>query len=200
MATKKTETAKARFQEAIDAYKELCSFDYVTPLEEFLDKPLPERDRVQKSFLKGLKTRLDPEADHSLKLAFKAADLDPQDPLDREVLLRLFASAYFPRHKTRGAKTKWTPERWSQLLSDYDQVKKDSPNLNDEKICEKIIKRFGSRYPKQSPGTLRRNLASARVSVDTIDRMVKRGELPPPVKLSPRVLGWRRRDVYPIMA
>jgi predicted DNA-binding transcriptional regulator AlpA len=30
--------------------------------------------------------------------------------------------------------------------------------------------------------------------------MVRRGELPPPVKLSPRVLGWRRRDVYPITA
>jgi predicted DNA-binding transcriptional regulator AlpA len=42
--------------------------------------------------------------------------------------------------------------------------------------------------------------AERRVSVDTIDRMVKRGELPPPVKLSPRVLGWRRRDVYPITA
>ena len=42
--------------------------------------------------------------------------------------------------------------------------------------------------------------AERRVSVDTIDRMVRRGELPPPVKLSPRVLGWRRRDVHPITA
>jgi predicted DNA-binding transcriptional regulator AlpA len=40
--------------------------------------------------------------------------------------------------------------------------------------------------------------AERRVSVDTIDRMVKRGELPPPQKLSPRRQGWRRRDVYPI--
>ena len=40
--------------------------------------------------------------------------------------------------------------------------------------------------------------AERRVSVDTIDRMVQRGELPPPRKLSPRRLGWRRRDVYPI--
>jgi len=42
--------------------------------------------------------------------------------------------------------------------------------------------------------------AERRVSVDTIDRMVQRGELPPPRKLSPRRLGWRRRDVYPITA
>jgi predicted DNA-binding transcriptional regulator AlpA len=35
-----------------------------------------------------------------------------------------------------------------------------------------------------------------RVSVDTIDRMVRRGELPPPQRLSPRRQGWRRRDVY----
>jgi predicted DNA-binding transcriptional regulator AlpA len=39
--------------------------------------------------------------------------------------------------------------------------------------------------------------AERRVSVDTIDRMVKRGELPPPHKLSPRRQGWRRRDVQP---
>jgi predicted DNA-binding transcriptional regulator AlpA len=40
--------------------------------------------------------------------------------------------------------------------------------------------------------------AERRVSVDTIDRMVKRGELPPPQKLSPRRQGWRRRNVQPI--
>jgi predicted DNA-binding transcriptional regulator AlpA len=39
--------------------------------------------------------------------------------------------------------------------------------------------------------------ADRRVSVDTIDRMVKRGELPPPLKLSPGRKGWRRRDVQP---
>jgi predicted DNA-binding transcriptional regulator AlpA len=37
--------------------------------------------------------------------------------------------------------------------------------------------------------------AERRVSVDTIDRMVKRGEIPPPLKLSPRRQGWRRRSV-----
>jgi predicted DNA-binding transcriptional regulator AlpA len=40
--------------------------------------------------------------------------------------------------------------------------------------------------------------AERRVSVDTIDRMVKRGELPPPQKLSPRRQGWRRRNVQPM--
>jgi predicted DNA-binding transcriptional regulator AlpA len=40
--------------------------------------------------------------------------------------------------------------------------------------------------------------AERRVSVDTIDRMVKRGELPRPRKLSPRRHRWRRRDVYQI--
>jgi hypothetical protein len=172
---KKSETVGARFQEAIDTYKKLRAFDYVTPLEEFLDKPPsePERDRVQKSFLRGLKTRFSPESDYSLKLAFKAANLDPQDPLDREALLRCFAAAHFPsRQKTRGAKTKWTPERWSQLLSDYDQVKKDRPKLNDVDICKQIVKRFPSRYPKPPPSargpaedpgaTVRRNLAPAR--------------------------------------
>jgi predicted DNA-binding transcriptional regulator AlpA len=39
--------------------------------------------------------------------------------------------------------------------------------------------------------------AERRVSVDTIDRMLKRGELPAPSKLSPRRQGWRRRDVQP---
>jgi predicted DNA-binding transcriptional regulator AlpA len=39
--------------------------------------------------------------------------------------------------------------------------------------------------------------AERRVSVDTIDRMVKRGLLPPPLRLSPQRFGWRRRDVQP---
>jgi predicted DNA-binding transcriptional regulator AlpA len=39
--------------------------------------------------------------------------------------------------------------------------------------------------------------AERRVSVDTIDRMLKRGELPTPCKLSPGRQGWRRRDVQP---
>jgi hypothetical protein len=173
--TKKTETVKARFQEAIEAYKKLRTFDYVAPLEEFLNKPPsePERDRIQKSFLKGLKTRFSPESDNSLKLAFKAAHLDPQDPLDREILLRFFAAAHFPSKKeTRGAKTKWTPERWNRLLSDYDQVKRNNPNLNDVEICKQIVNRFPSRYPEppssargpaKDPGaTVRRNLALAR--------------------------------------
>jgi hypothetical protein len=108
-----------------------------------------------------------------VKLAFEAAGLDPRDPIAREVLLRLFARAYFPStQKTRGPKTKWSPERWSQLLSDYDQVKKDSPRLNDVAVCKQIVKRFPSRYakppdsargPAEDPGaTVRRNLAHAR--------------------------------------
>jgi predicted DNA-binding transcriptional regulator AlpA len=40
--------------------------------------------------------------------------------------------------------------------------------------------------------------AERRVSTDTIARMVKRGELPQPRKLSPGRHGWRRRDVQPI--
>jgi predicted DNA-binding transcriptional regulator AlpA len=39
--------------------------------------------------------------------------------------------------------------------------------------------------------------ADRRVSVDTIDRMVKRGDLPAPWNLSPGRKGWRRRDVQP---
>jgi hypothetical protein len=174
MAAKKT-AVKAPFQEAVDEYKKLRNFDYVTPLQDFLDEPISEdhRDRIQKSFARGLSRRFGPESDFSVKLAFEAAGLDPQDPLAREVLLRLFAMAYFPsRQKARGAKTKWTPERWSQLLSDYDQVKTNSPRLNDAAICKQIVKLFPLRYPKPSssarrpaedPGaTVRRNLAPAR--------------------------------------
>jgi predicted DNA-binding transcriptional regulator AlpA len=39
--------------------------------------------------------------------------------------------------------------------------------------------------------------AERRVSVDTIDRMIKSGLLPPPMQLSPQRQGWRRRDVQP---
>jgi hypothetical protein len=170
MAAKKT-AVKAPFQEVVDEYKKLRDFDYVTPLQPFLDKPISERDRdrVQKSFVKGLSQRFSPESDFSVKLAFEAAGLDPQDPHAREVLLRLFAMAYFPsRQTTRGRKRAWTPERWSQLLSDYDQVKKDKPKFSDEQLCREIVKRFPSRYPKPRPSvkdagaTVRRNLAHAR--------------------------------------
>jgi hypothetical protein len=171
----KTSAVEARFQEAVDTHKRLRAVDYVAPLEKFLNEPISKtaRDRVQRSLFRRLQPRFSPASDHSLKLAFRAAHLDPQDPLDRETLLRFFAAAHFPsKRETRGAKTKWTPERWSQLLSDYDQVKKDNPNLKDEALCKKIVKRFPSRYPRppdsargfaeDTGATVRRNLAYAR--------------------------------------
>jgi hypothetical protein len=175
MAVKRT-AIKNPFQEVVDEYKKLQDFDYVTPLQAFLDKPISESDRdlMQKSFVKGLSQRFGPKSDFSVQLAFEAAGLDPRDPLALEVLLRLFAMAYFPsRQKTRGAKPKWTPERWSQLLSDYDQVKTEKPRLKDKQLCQTVVKRFPSRYPKPAPhsarrpaedpgATVRRNLAHAK--------------------------------------
>jgi hypothetical protein len=162
--SKKTETVKARFQEAIDAYKRLRDDDYVTPLEEFLNEPISktDRDRVQRSFLRGVKTRFSPESDHSLKLAFKAASLDPQDPLDREALLRFFAAAHFPSgQKTRGRKKRWGDQRLCRLLSDFDQVKESHPSFSDSNICEYIQKRFPDRYP-MTAAAIRRKLQDAR--------------------------------------
>jgi hypothetical protein len=162
MATKKTETVKARFQEAIARYKTLRDFDYVTPL--LLGGAVSEVDRIriQKSFAIQAVT-FDPESDPFLKLAFEAADLDPQDPFAWKILLRLFAVAHFPsKRKTRGRKAEWTSERWCRLLSDYDQVRRENPNANDTKICEKIIKRFNARYGEIGAETVRRNLAHAK--------------------------------------
>jgi hypothetical protein len=164
MAAKKTETVKARFQEAIDTYKKLRDFDYVTPLQAFLDEPISEsdRNRVQKSFVKGLSERFGPEADFSLKLAFEAADLDSQDPLAREALLRLFAMAHFPSgQKNRGRRKQWDDQRLCCLLSDYDQTKQDHPSSSDQAICEYIKKRFANRY-RMTISSIRRKLQDAR--------------------------------------
>jgi predicted DNA-binding transcriptional regulator AlpA len=61
---------------------------------------------------------------------------------------------------------------------------------------------FDTPDPKSSPDpyldqiiTRAQTAAERNVSVDTIDRMVKRGKLPPPLQLSPGRKGWRRRDV-----
>jgi hypothetical protein len=168
MAMKKTEAVTARFREAVDAHKRLNDFDYVTPLERFLDAPITEsdRNRVNKSFARG---RFERESESSMKLAFEEAGLDSEDPFAREVLLRLFGISYFPaKQKTRGPKRKWTPQRYSELLSDYNRVKTEKPKFNDQQICKEIAKRFPSRYPKsrrdvKDPGaTVRRNLAPAR--------------------------------------
>ena len=164
MATKKTETVKARFQEAIEEYKRRRDFDYVTPLQEIFGETFSktERNRIQKSFAIQA-VSFDPESDPSVKLAFEAAELDPLDPFAWKTLFRFFAIAYFPsKPKIRGRKTEWTPERWSRLLSDYDQVKEHSPNANDTKICKRIIERFSDRYGDIGAETVRRNLAHAK--------------------------------------
>jgi hypothetical protein len=164
MTAKKTETEKARFRHAIDTYKRARAFDYVTPLEGFLDKKPSEseRDHIQKSFLKG--TVFTAESDDSLKLAFKAANLDPKDPLDREALLRFFAAAHFPSsQKSRGRKKQWSDQRLCRLLSDFDQIKESRPSFSDSNICEQIKKRFPDRYP-MTAAAIRRKLQDARSS------------------------------------
>jgi predicted DNA-binding transcriptional regulator AlpA len=39
--------------------------------------------------------------------------------------------------------------------------------------------------------------AARNISVATLNRMIRNGDVPPPVKLSPRRQGWRRRDILP---
>jgi hypothetical protein len=162
MAAKGIATAKMIFTEAVDSYRSFKNFDYVTPIQPFLDEPISESDRsrVQDSCFK---TRFDLDSNYSLKQAFEAADIDPRDPSAPEILLRLLAKAIFPQGKTtRGRKRQWTPERWTQLLSDYDQVKSDHPSVTDQRICAKLITRFPSRYAGIRAETVRRNLTHAR--------------------------------------
>ena len=57
----------------------------------------------------------------SIVKAFRAADLDPRNPLSWRWLLEIFCVAYFGEAE-RGAPKKWDTARYCQLLEDFDRI------------------------------------------------------------------------------
>lgn len=102
--------------------------------------------------------------------AFDAFGLNPRCPGDWEELVFILADILFPRPLLRPGRPrgpgKWDSEALCQLLGDYCAIKRQFPKSSDVLICEKLVKDqvVGARYKSanQSPGTLRRNLQSAR--------------------------------------
>jgi hypothetical protein len=108
-----------------------------------------------------LHPKVDIEANRSLRAAFDAFGLDPEEPENWRLLLALLAEAFFVPKRKRGGKEVWGSHALWQLLTDFWEVKRQNPDLkSEEKLCEKLTEKKG--YKGKSPKTLRRKLHAAR--------------------------------------
>ena len=106
----------------------------------------------------------DVERNASLRAAFEAFGLDPNDPDNWRLLLALFAEAYFVPRRPRGGKRVWDAGRLCQLLADFAAVKDKQENRGRPKgeIYVLVKRAFPKRYGKISAATIRDRLQDAR--------------------------------------
>jgi hypothetical protein len=144
-----------RLARAIERHKEVRrKLPPITDEKFNLDKP-EDRGRLAHYALQI------PEAPSALRDAFAEFDLNPKDPRDWHLLIGSMAEILFG---TEGRPTKWTEERWDELLGDVAIIKLREPGKPDGAICKalKKDKRTKERYAKERAETLRRQLANAR--------------------------------------
>ena len=104
----------------------------------------------------------------STRQAFEQSGLDPTNPNAWRLLIYIFAEAHFGTRSYAGAPSKWTDQRWCQLLSDIQQIKSKLHLSDDEGACRRLIRKWPKRYPGTTKSstpdhkTLRRNLSYAR--------------------------------------
>ena len=112
-----------------------------------------------------LHPKVDIEANPSLRAAFEAFGLDPQEPENWRLLLALLAGAFFVPKRKRGGQEVWDSRALWQLLTDFWEVKHQNPQMkSEEKLCEKLTKK--KRYNEYSRNTLRKMLYRARDPAD----------------------------------
>ncbi len=96
--------------------------------------------------------------------AAEKANLDVDDELDKQILMCMLAwSIYGGKGPGRG-KT-WVDDKQRQLMTDFEAVRLDSPNLKGEEAVCKILCSRKSNFPQYqglTPRTLRRRLQEAK--------------------------------------
>jgi hypothetical protein len=98
------------------------------------------------------------ELDEPTLVAFNAFGLDHRSVSDWHALVSHLARVLFPKRRPPGAPRRWTDERLCLLLAHVAACKRKDPEASDTAICIRIKKK----WPKESPGTLRRVLQYAR--------------------------------------
>ena len=104
------------------------------------------------------------EQDPNLRRMFETAGLDTSNVLHWQRLLSSLAEIIFARGSPRGRPRAWTPERWIQLLNDFNELKSRHPKASAGRVCGRLTREepFSSRYENLDAQTLRRNLSYAR--------------------------------------
>jgi hypothetical protein len=95
--------------------------------------------------------------DRPILNAFRAFDLDPRDSSHWRQLLGHLAYVLFAERRF-GAPRRWTDQRLCLLLAHVAAYKRTNPDASDTAICIWLKKK----WPKDSPGRLRRVLQDAR--------------------------------------
>jgi hypothetical protein len=90
----------------------------------------------------------------SLRLAGRFFDLDPKDPILRDMLLYVLADVLFGRRqkgRPSGSNTAWDFYRYFCLYYLYDVERRDNPKLSNKRIAELICEydEFKNNDPEQ---------------------------------------------------
>ena len=102
------------------------------------------------------------ERDKPVFAAFKAAGLNPDNPLHWRALVFMFSEAHFGKARTKPQK--WSPTALNGVLADYRTIKAENPGASDAQICKLLRSdpRFKRKYQHYSPDALRKLLRQAR--------------------------------------
>jgi hypothetical protein len=100
-----------------------------------------------------------------LREAFEAFNFDQRNPFHWRNLLIYFADAHFGEPRRAGKPQSWTDEKLCQLLIDFAQQKRATPDKNDSEICRSLKRdkdgKFADRYSGMAAKTIRRKLQDA---------------------------------------
>ena len=91
-------------------------------------------DLAKRKLGPSVMTLTDKPRDASIKAAFEAAKLDPDDPYHWRTLMHFFAWAHFGDKNRRGAPTKWDSLHLQKLLNDFEELKSKNTAMSDDRV------------------------------------------------------------------
>ena len=100
------------------------------------------------------------EYDRAIKKAFDAFGLDPKQPGHFRELLGILADILFGE-RGKGPKPRWNPETTKQLVSDFDDLSSNHPEVSQMLLFE-VLTHTKRRYTGLQAGTLKARYNEAK--------------------------------------
>lgn len=132
---KKADPIKKRLLKAIENVRSWKSQCPAPISKRYLSRP----ENWESTARNALTIEPDPGGLHcALERAFKALDLDAEDPRDWRTLADALSWVLFPIPARVGRSRTWNTERFCELLDAVDVRRRKNPQISEERACELI--------------------------------------------------------------